>query len=68
MSIFTAAKAILSLICGFLTRTLRDFHVYGGLILVGFGLWRLQPWLSLTVCGAILILLGLGWLTRRAKP
>jgi hypothetical protein len=68
MSIITALKKATSLIGGILTRNVRDFFVFGGLILMGSGLWMLLPWLSLTVCGAILILLGLGWLTRRAKP
>jgi len=40
----------------------RDILVYGGLIMLGYGLhlkWGL--WLGLTVCGVIMFILGLLW-------
>jgi hypothetical protein len=35
-----------------------DVFIFSGLILLGRGLWLYLPWVSLTVCGALLILLG----------
>jgi len=46
---------------------IRDIFVFGGLIAMGSGLWMIFPALSLIVCGLLLMLLGLGWLTRRIK-
>jgi len=43
----------------------RDFFVFGGLSLLGYGLWLFIPWVSFSVSGLLLMLLGLGWLTRR---
>ena len=37
---------------------LRDVFVFGGLIILGIGLWLYMPWVSLTIVG--IILLGLG--------
>ncbi|MEN6375525.1 MAG: hypothetical protein ABFD75_12225 [Smithella sp.] len=37
----------------------RDFLVFGGLILLGYGLYLLRPWFGLAVTGAILIYMGL---------
>lgn len=45
---------------------MRDVFVFGGLGMLGYGLhlrWGL--WLALMVCGAILLLIGLGFLSRR---
>jgi len=42
----------------------RDTLVFGGLGLIGYGLYLYQPWVSFTVCGSLQMLLGLGWLDR----
>lgn len=39
--------------------SLADGLVIGGLGLMGTGLWWWRPWVSLTVVGAVLCLLGL---------
>jgi len=44
---------------------IRDFFIFGGLSLIGYGLWQVLPWVSCVVCGLISMLLGLDWLTRR---
>lgn len=44
---------------------IRDFFVFGGLAMVGSGLGMFLPWLGLSVSGALLMALGLGWLTRK---
>jgi len=44
--------------------SLRDIFVFGGLALLGYGLYQFIPWVSLSVCGLLLMLLGLGWLDR----
>lgn len=41
------------------TIDLRDCFVFGGLALLGYGLYQFQPWVSFTVCGAILLAIGL---------
>lgn len=44
---------------------IRDILVFGGLAALGYGLhlrWGL--WLALIICGALLMLLGLGFLIR----
>jgi len=37
---------------------IRDFHIYGGLILAGTGLFLYSPAISLTVIGLILFIMG----------
>ena len=46
---------------------IRDFFVFGGLALLGSGLWMLAPWLALIIVGALMFLMGrpFPW---RAKP
>jgi len=36
----------------------RDFFVLGGLALLGYGLFLFRPWVSFSVCGCILMLIG----------
>jgi len=36
----------------------RDIHIYGGIALIGWGLWQVDQRLSLTVMGLILLYLG----------
>jgi len=43
----------------------RDVFVLGGLGMLGYGLYLFTPWTAFAVCGALLMLLGLGWLDRR---
>lgn len=38
---------------------LADFLIFLGLGSLGTGLWWLRPWISLTVLGALLLILGL---------
>lgn len=37
----------------------RDVFVFGGLLLMGYGLWLLAPWAGFAVPGAILLCIGL---------
>jgi hypothetical protein len=43
----------------------RDFFVFGGLVLAGYGLYQVIPALSFIACGSFLICLGLGVFVRR---
>jgi len=38
---------------------MRDFFVFGGLAMLGYGLWLLRPWIGFSVPGAILLCIGL---------
>ena len=38
---------------------LRDCFVFGGLGVMGYGLYLFRPWVSFTVCGAILLAIGI---------
>ena len=44
---------------------LRDAFVFGGLSVMGYGLYQFRPWVAYTVCGAIL--LAIGMFTGRGK-
>lgn len=46
---------------------IRDVFVFGGLVMLGYGLYLFEPWTAYVVTGALLMLLGLGWLFRRPK-
>lgn len=37
---------------------IRDFFVFGGLALLGYGLWLLRPWLGFAASGFLLMLIG----------
>jgi uncharacterized membrane protein len=37
----------------------RDVFVFGGLILMGYGLYLFKPWVSYVVIGAVLLWIGL---------
>ena len=77
MSINSATSTIVSIV-GRL-RTLLAFRVsaiwdafdirivlfFGGLSLLGYGLFLYQPWVSFSVCGVILM--AVGWLMGGAK-
>ena len=43
---------------------IRDLLTYGGLLSIGYGFYRLFPWLGFVVLGVVSMLLGLGWLIR----
>lgn len=45
----------------------RDFLVYGGLCSIGYGFYKLFPWLGFVAFGVVAMLLGLGWLFRIPK-
>ncbi len=38
---------------------LRDIFIFGGIAMLGYGLWTLYPWLGWTATGVILLCLGL---------
>jgi hypothetical protein len=38
---------------------LRDCFVFGGLGVMGYGLYLFRPWVAFTVCGAILLAIGI---------
>jgi hypothetical protein len=38
---------------------IRDFFIFGGLGMLGYGLWMFIPWLGFAVPGAILLCFGL---------
>jgi hypothetical protein len=38
---------------------IRDFLLFGGLVLLGYGLWLYAPWLGFAVPGAILTAFGI---------
>jgi hypothetical protein len=38
---------------------LRDFLIFGGISMLGYGLWMLYPWLGWTATGTIFLCLGL---------
>lgn len=38
---------------------LRDLFIFGGIALIGYGLWMLYPWLGFTATGVIFLSLGL---------
>jgi len=46
---------------------LRDILVFGGMASIGYGLYQYCNWSAFAVCGALLMLLGLGWLDRGQK-
>lgn len=37
---------------------IRPFFFFGGLILMGYGLFLYLPWVSFSVCGLILMVIG----------
>ena len=46
---------------------IRDLFVFGGLAMMGYGLYLFKPWVAFTVTGAIFCWLGLGIGKKRAK-
>ncbi len=46
---------------------IEDILTFGGIAMIGYGLWQVRPWLAYTVCGTLLMLLGTGWLARIVK-
>lgn len=46
---------------------IRDILVFGGLGMLGYGLYLFEPWTAYVVTGVLLMLLGLGWLFRRSN-
>ena len=45
---------------------IRDLFVFGGLAMMGYGLYLLKPWLGWAATGAVLVSLGL-FIGRRGK-
>lgn len=37
---------------------LRDIFVFGGLAMMGYGLYLWEPWVAFTVCGFLLFIIG----------
>ena len=38
---------------------IRDFFVFGGLALMGYGLHLYEPWVAFSVCGACMLAFGI---------
>ena len=60
LAIFEAVKAVFKAVLS--AFDLSDVVVFGGLAALTYGLYQRCDWLALTVCGALLMLIGLGWL------
>lgn len=43
---------------------IRDIFIFGGISMLGYGLHLYLHWLGFAISGGILLLLGLGWITR----
>lgn len=56
--------SFLSYLGSFVSSNIRDFIFFGGLVATGYGVWMLYGFYAFIVCGAILMLFSLGWLTR----
>ncbi len=41
---------------------IRDYLVYGGLLSIGYGFYKLFPWLGFVSFGIVSMLIGLGWI------
>lgn len=54
-----AAKKTAASVWSGWTGKIVDLHVYGGLILIGAGLWGADGGFALLACGVLLLLLGL---------
>jgi len=39
---------------------LRDVFVFGGIAMMGYGLWMYKPWVAFAVCGAVIFRIGYG--------
>jgi len=37
---------------------IRDIFVFGGLVMLGYGLYQFIPWVSFAVCGFLLFFVG----------
>lgn len=48
----------IKIIGNFFKTRLADFVFLIGLIILGYGLWIVQPWLSYSIIGSILLVLG----------
>jgi len=60
MAIIKARKISLSwLAAAWKAVDIRDFFVFGGLALLGYGLWMIKPYLGLISTGSILMCFGL---------
>lgn len=69
MTIFKNIRAFIASLLSAAVKAfdVRDVLVFGGLGLLGYGLWLFRPWVGFSVAGLVLMLLGLGWLTRVVK-
>lgn len=61
--IATAASCVVALLRAI---DIRDILVFGGLGLLGYGLWLLRPWMGFAVTGAVLMGIGL-FIGRRSE-
>lgn len=57
MSIFNRFKKISAFLVGLIG--LRDVFVFGGLAMLGYGLYQVKPWIAFAICGCLLMILGL---------
>jgi hypothetical protein len=49
-------KSLAGGVCGALD--VKDFFIFGGLAMLGYGLYLLRPWIAFTVCGGLVMILG----------
>jgi len=47
---------------------LRDVVVFGGIAMMGYGLWLFRPWIAFAVCGAVIFRIGYGPFFGPMKP
>lgn len=56
-----AFRVFISRVASAVTKVIdeRDCFVFGGIGLLGYGLWLYRPWIGFAVCGAVLLFIGL---------
>ena len=59
-----AVRECLSVIATFLISNIRDLFFFGGLSLTFYGVWELYTYYACIICGGLLMLFALGWLSR----
>lgn len=65
MGLVSVLKTVKSRIGAMWAALERDFFFFGGMALLGYGLYLLQPWLGLSTVGLLLMLTG--FLMREKK-
>ena len=69
LKVVSAAGFLVSLPRRALAQFGRDVHIFGGLLLLGWGLYSSPaPWLAGVVCGSCMWYMGVFRLTNRGRP